>query len=168
MPITLYDFTAPVFIHAFSGLAAMLAKADAHAAAHGLDPDHFLAARLAPDMLPLTGQVQRASDTAKGCVVRLGAAAPASFPDTEKSFAELQARIAATVDLLKGVERAALDGAETCTVELQMRDRTVTFDGLGYVARFALPNFYFHVTTAYDLMRHKGLAIGKADFLSLA
>ena len=115
-------------------------------------------------MLPLTGQIQRASDTAKGCVVRLGAVEPASFPDTEASFEELQARIGKTVELLRRASVSRLDDAERRKVELKFRDHAVTFEGRDYVTLFVLPNFYFHVTTAYDLLRHKGLEIGKADY----
>ena len=117
-------------------------------------------------MLPLTGQVQRASDTAKGCVIRLTQIENVAFPDTETSFSELQARIAATVELVNGISQSLkLEGAEDREVELKFPDRTVTFMGRNYVTGFVLPNFHFHVTTAYDLLRHKGLAIGKADYL---
>ncbi len=165
MTISMYDVTVPAFVRAFSNLSALLAKAEAHAQAQGLDPNTFLDARLAPDMGSLIFQIQRASDTAKGCVVRLGAAENASFPDTETSFSDLVARISATLALLGKVDRGALDGAETRQVELKLRDRTVTFAGLAYVTEFVLPNFYFHVATAYDLLRHKGLQIGKSDYL---
>lgn len=166
MPLSLYDITVPAFIRAFTNLSAILAKAEAHAEAGGLDPQIYLEARLAPDMFPLTGQVQRASDTAKGCVIRLGAVGSVSFPDTETSFAELQARIAATVDLLRGISPNQLEGAEDRAVELQLGGgRAVTFKGRYFVTRFVLPNFYFHITTAYDLLRYKGLAIGKLDYL---
>lgn len=165
MSFSIYDITVPAFLRGFANLSAILTKAEAHAAATGLDPKIYLDARLAPDMLPLTGQVQRASDTAKGCVVRLGAIENVSLPDTETNFPELQARIAATVALLKGISPSQLDGAEDRKVELKMRDRTVTFGGRDYATDFALPNFYFHIVTAYDVLRHKGLEIGKRDYL---
>ncbi|MGA2637614.1 DUF1993 domain-containing protein [Methylocella sp.] len=165
MPLSMYDVTVPAFLRAFANLSAILAKAEAHAKATGLDPNVYLQARLASDMLPLTGQIQRAGDTAKGCVVRLGAVENVSFPDTEANFAELDARIAKTADLLRGASASRLNDAEHRKVEMKFRDRTVTFDGRDYVAFYALPNFYFHVTTAYDLLRHKGLEIGKADFI---
>jgi uncharacterized protein len=165
MSFSMYDITVPAFLRGFASLSAILVKADAHAAATGLDPKIYLDARLAPDMLALTGQVQRASDTAKGCVVRLGAIENVSLPDTETTFPELQARIAATVALLKGISPSQLDGSEDRKVELKMRDRTVTFGGRSYAADFALPNFYFHIVTAYDVLRHKGLEISKRDYL---
>jgi hypothetical protein len=167
VPLSLYDITVPAFLRAFANLSAILAKAEAHARATGLDPNVYLEARLAPDMYPLTGQIQRASDTAKGCVVRLGAVVAASFPDTEASFAELEARIGKTVDLLRHAAASALNAAEDRKVELKLRQGTVTFDGRRYVTDFVLPNFYFHVATAYDLLRHNGLEIGKADYLGL-
>ncbi len=165
MPLSIYEITVPAFVRAFANLSAILKKAEAHATATGLDPNVYLEARLAPDMLPLTGQVQRASDTAKGCVIRLTQIENVAFPDTETSFSELQARIAATVELVNGISQSQLEGAEDREVELKFPDRTVTFMGRNYVTGFVLPNFYFHVTTAYDLLRHKGLAIGKADYL---
>jgi hypothetical protein len=168
MPFSMYDITVPAFLRGFANLSAILAKAEAHAEATGLDPKTYLDARLAPDMLPLTGQVQRASDAAKGCVVRLGAIENVSLPDTETSFPELQARIAATVTLLKAISPSQLDGAEDRKVELKLRDQTVTFDGRSYATGFALPNFYFHIVTAYDVLRHKGLEIGKRDYLGPA
>ncbi len=167
MALSIYDVTIPALLRGFANLSAVLAKAEADARATGLDPNVYLQARLAPDMLPLTGQVQRASDTAKGCVVRLGAVEAVSFPDTEATFPELQARIAKTVDLLRGVKPRDLEAAEDRKVEMKFGDRTVVLDGGGYVTGFVLPNFYFHVTTAYDLLRHKGLKIGKADYIGL-
>ncbi len=168
MPLSLYDITVPAFLRGFANLSAILAKAEAHAKAAELDPAVFLEARLAPDMLPLTGQIQRASDTAKGCVVRLGAVESVSFPDNEASFADLEARIARTVELLRRASASRLDDAERRKVEMKFGARTVTFEGRDYVTSFVLPNFYFHVTTAYDLLRHKGLEIGKADYIGLA
>lgn len=165
MPFSMYDVTVPAFLRGFANLSAILAKAETHAAATGLDPKNYLDARLAPDMLPLTAQVQRASDAAKGCVVRLGAIENVSMPDTETNFAELQARIAATVALLKGIAPSQLDGSENRNVELKLRNETVVFDGARYALGFALPNFCFHVVTAYDVLRHKGLEIGKRDYL---
>jgi uncharacterized protein len=165
MPLSIHEITVPVFVRAFANLSAILKKAEAHAKATGLDPKVYLEARLAPDMLPLTGQVQRASDTAKGCVVRLAQIENVVLPDTETSFTELQARIAATVEVLNRISPSQLEGAEDRKVELKLPDRTLTFNGRSYVIGFVVPNFYFHVTTAYDLLRHKGLEIGKADYL---
>ena len=165
MPLSIHEITIPAFVRAFANLSAILRKAEAHATATGLDPNVYLEARLAPDMLPLTAQVQRASDTAKGCVVRLAQIENVVLPDTETSFSELQARIAATVEVLNRISPSQLEGAEDRKVELKLPDRTLTFTGRSYVIGFVVPNFYFHVTTAYDLLRHKGLEIGKADYL---
>lgn len=165
MPLSIYEITVPAFIRGFAGLSAILARADADAKASGGDPAVYLEARLAPDMFPLTGQVQRASDTAKNCLVRLGAIEPVSLPDTETTFPELQARIAKTTALLREVGPDRLDGAEDREVELKFGERAIAFDGRGYVTGFVLPNFYFHITTAYDLLRYKGLKIGKLDYI---
>ena len=118
-------------------------------------------------MFPLTGQVQRASDTAKGCVVRLGAVSAVSFADTETTFPELEERLAKTVSLLRGVKVADLEGAAERRVEMKFGERTIILDGSSYVTGFVLPNFYFHVATAYDLLRYKGLKIGKADYIGM-
>ncbi len=165
MPLSIYDVTVPLFLRAFGNISTIPTKAETHAKAAGLDPNEYLEARLAPDMLPLTAQIQRASDTAKGCVVRLGAVENVSFPDTETTFAELQARIAGTVEILRRVTPANLDGVEERQVELPRRNGTTIFTGRDYVTLFVLPNFYFHITTAYDVLRHKGLEIGKLDYL---
>ncbi|MEJ0095851.1 MAG: DUF1993 domain-containing protein [Methylocella sp.] len=165
MSLSIYEVTVPAFIRGFTNLAAILAKAEAHAKATGLDPKTFLEARLAPDMAPLTAQVQRASDIAKGCMVRLSVIENVSLPDTETSFPELKTRIDATVGLLRPISAKQLEGAEDRRVDFKMRDRPVSLDGRSFVIDFVLPNFYFHVTTAYGLLRHKGLEIGKTDYL---
>ena len=167
MALSIYDVTIPALIRGFNNLSAILAKAEADAMATGIDPNVYLQARLAPDMFPLTAQVQRASDTAKGCVVRLGAVEPVSFADTETTFPELEERIAKTVSLLRGVKAADLEGAAEHRVEMKFGERTIVLDGRSYVTGFVLPNFYFHIATAYDLLRHKGLKIGKADYIGL-
>jgi hypothetical protein len=164
MSLSIYEVTVPSFIRAFDNLSAILAKAEAHAKTTRLDPKVFLEARFAPDMGPLPYQVQRASDTAKGCMVRLGVIENVTFADTETSFPELNARIDATVNLLSKITASQLTGAEDRRVEMKMSNRLVSFDGRSYVLRYALPNFYFHVTTAYDLLRHKGLEISKVDY----
>lgn len=165
MPLSLYDVTVPAFLRAFANLSDHLEKARAFADAQSIDHDSLISARLYPDMLPLSGQVQRASDTAKFVPVRLGGPQAPAMPDTEKTFEELQARIAATVGYLKSVPTDAFDAQEDREVVLKFRDRSVTFTGRSYVLVFALPNFYFHATTAYDILRHKGVVLGKADFI---
>jgi hypothetical protein len=156
----MYRASIPVFIRALDNLSAILKKGEAHAGSAS-----FVDARLAPDMLTLAGQVQRASDAAKGAVARLGGIDNPSFPDTEKTFAELQARIKKTIDFLQGVKPAQIDGSEQKTIEMKAGGRELKFTGIDYLLGFALPNFFFHVTTAYAILRHKGVPIGKMDYL---
>jgi len=163
---SLYDITLPVFISQFGNLSKILDKARTHAGATGIAHTDLLEARLAPDMLPLTKQVQIASDTARGVAVRIGQVERKAMEDNEATFDELQARIAATVEYLKAVPSSAFDGKEGNPVPMKFGPREFTFpSGEAYVLSFALPNFYFHVTTAYDILRHKGVPLGKRDFL---
>lgn len=165
MATELHDLTVPVFLRGFKAMAAFLEKARAHADEQGVAQDSLLTARLYEDMAPLTSQVQRASDAAKFAVARLAGIEAPSMPDTEASFDELQARIAATVAFLESVPRDAIDGREDADVELKTPTRSFQFKGRGYLLGFALPNFYFHVTTAYAILRHKGVPLGKMDYL---
>lgn len=165
MPPSLYRTSIPVFVRAFGNLSAILDKAAAHAEARKIDPSVLVNARLAPDMFPLSRQVQSASDSAKGCAARLAGIDIPRFEDTETTFAELQARIAKTVAFLQGVKPAQLDGSEDRTITLKLRTREVSFTAPDYLLNFALPNFFFHVTTAYGILRHNGVDIGKTDFL---
>ncbi|MEJ0048503.1 MAG: DUF1993 family protein [Rhodospirillales bacterium] len=165
MTLSMYQASVPVFARMFANLSAILAKAEADAAARKIDPAVLLGARLAPDMHPLTRQVQIASDAAKGGVARLAGIDIPSFPDDEASFAELQARITKTVDFIKGVTPAQIDGSETKTITLQFPGREVSFPGQVFLLNFSLPNFYFHVTMTYAILRHNGLALGKMDFI---
>jgi hypothetical protein len=165
MPISLYQASVPVLIRAFDNLSAVLTKAEAHAAEKKIDLAVFMRARLAPDMYNLGQQIQRASDTAKGCAARLAAIDNPSFADTETTFPDLQARIAKTVDFLKSVTEAQLLGSEHRTITLTLGPRAVDFTAADYLLTFALPNFFFHITTAYDILRHNGVAIGKLDYL---
>lgn len=163
---SLYDTTIPVFIRQLRNLSAILEKARAHAAAAGIPDTELTEARLASDMHPLTAQVQIATDSARGVAVRIGGVAPKPMADTEKTFDELLARIAATVDYLKAVPASAFDGKDANPVPMKFGPREFTFpSGDAYVLGFALPNFFFHVTTAYDILRHKGVPLGKRDFL---
>lgn len=163
MSLTMHRASIPVFIRAFKILDTLLDKGAAHAAETGTD---LVNARLAPDMLILSAQVQRASDTAKMSAERLGGAKPPAMPDTETSFPELKARVAATIAYLETVTPDMLADAETREVVLRLGpDRSITFDGLAYLFDFALPNFYFHIATAYDILRHNGVPLGKRDFL---
>jgi hypothetical protein len=158
MSISLYDASIPVFIRALKVLDTLLEKA----AASGIDPAGLVEARLAPDMYTLAGQVQRASDTAKASAARLSGAAAPAFADEETTLADLKARVAKTVDFLEGIPPETLDG-RVVTMKLGGAERS--FSSEDYLLRFGLPNFFFHITTAYDLLRHKGVTIGKRDFL---
>lgn len=165
MTFSIYRASIPVLIRGFENLAAILKKGETFAAESGLATDALLQAQLAPDMYNLIRQVQLASDSAKGCAARLAGIENPSFADTEASFADLHARIGKTVDFLKSVTEAQLSGAEARTVTLKLRGREVHFSGTDYLLNFALPNYFFHVTTAYDLLRHKGVPLSKPDFL---
>lgn len=165
MPTSLYDLTIPVFLRGLRNLDAVLRKGEDFAAAEGVDLQTLFEARLAPDMYPLPGQIQRASDTAKFAAVRLGGVENVSFPDDEKSFEDLHARIAKTVDFLKAAPREAIDGKEGAEVILKSGGGERRFTGIDYALGFALPNFFFHVTTAYGILRHKGVPLGKLDYL---
>ncbi|ODV42759.1 hypothetical protein AWV79_23780 [Cupriavidus sp. UYMMa02A] len=165
MALSMYDVSIPAFIRALTNLSAILEKGAAHAQAQGMDPADLIQTRLIADMDALPAQVQRASDAAKGCAARLAGVDIPSYADTETTFPELQARIAKTVDYLKSIRPEQLEGSETRVVELKLRQGPITFDGKSYLLGFALPNFYFHVTTAYDILRHKGVQIGKMDYL---
>jgi hypothetical protein len=168
MSLTIYDASVTVFLHNLKQLSHLLDKGQAHATAAGIDPATLVNARLAEDMRPLSFQVQAASDAAKLAVARLtGTTAPA-FEDTETTFAELQARIARTRAWLEGVPRAAFAGAEERSFTMKAGGTELAFTGQPYLLHFALPNFFFHVTTAYAILRHNGVPIGKRDYLGRA
>ncbi|MBA2934054.1 DUF1993 domain-containing protein [Sphingomonas sp. CGMCC 1.13654] len=164
MSLSLYDASVPVFIRGFSSLSAILDKGRAFADEGGLPHAELLEARLFDDMAPLTAQIQRCSDTAKGTAVRVGNVANVAMEDKEASFDDLQARIVRTVDFLKGVPANCMDGREEAQIALPPKGEIV-LSGRDYVLGFALPNFFFHVTTAYALLRMKGVPIGKRDYL---
>lgn len=165
MTLSLYDVSVPVLVRGLGNLSALLEKGRAFADETGLDHAVLLEARLAPDMAPLPYQVQRASDTAKGLAVRVGQVASLAMADEETSFAELQQRIAATIAFLDAVPADSMDGREGAEILLTTPSATISFTGTSYVLGFALPNFFFHVTTAYALLRHKGVPVGKMDYL---
>lgn len=168
MKISMHAMSVDVFTRALGNLSAFLEKGQAHATQRKFEPAVLLASRLAPDMLPLTRQVQLAGDISKNSVARLAAQEPPRFPDTETSFEELHARIARTLDYLKSVPANALEGAETRDITLPSGDRTLEFKGLDYLQHWAIPNVFFHVTTAYAILRHNGVELGKRDFLGSA
>ncbi|MBX3575801.1 MAG: DUF1993 domain-containing protein [Rhizobiaceae bacterium] len=166
MPITLYDISIPPFLRGFANMGAHLDKARAFADANGIAHADLIGARLIADMHPLSAQVQRASDTAKFVPGRVAGIQPPAMPDTETTFDELKARISATVDFLKSVPREAFDGKEAAPVTLKLGGQAVDFTAQTYIQTFALPNFYFHATTLYAILRHKGVPIGKVDFIA--
>ena len=161
----MYQASAPRFTSALRNLSAILDKAQAHAEAKKIDPAALTAFRLYPDMFPLTRQVQIACDTAKGAVARLAGIEIPRHEDTEQTFAELKARIAKTLDFIESVKASQIDGSEAKEIVIKLRGQDVRFAGLQYLLGFAWPNFYFHVTTAYNILRHNGVELGKRDFL---
>ena len=165
MTISMYQASVPVFLRQFSALSAILDKGVAFAASTGMDESELIDTRLAPDMAALPKQIQIASDSAKGCVSRLAGVDAPSFSDDETTFPELQARIAKTVAYLNTFTPEQLDGTEAKQIELKFGANAITLDGQSFLLHFALPNFFFHVTTAYGILRHSGVAIGKMDFL---
>ena len=146
-------------------LSALIDKADAHCAAKKIDPTALTSFRLYPDMFPLTRQVQIACDTAKGAVARLAGAEIPKHDDIEQTFADLKARIAKTLDFIESIKSERIDGTEDKEIVLQMRSGERRFKGMPYLLAFATPNFYFHLTTAYNILRHNGVELGKMDFL---
>jgi uncharacterized protein len=165
MTLSMYEASIPVLDRGLANLAAVLKKGLAFAEERKIDPAVLIAARLAPDMRPLSSQIQIASDAAKGAAARLAGVAVPSFADTETTFAELEERIAKTRAFLKTVGPAQIDGSEQRSIALKFGPREVTFTGQDYLFGFVLPNFYFHVTTAYDILRHNGAPLGKMDYL---
>ncbi len=165
MSISMYKASAPVFLRMLGNLDALLEKAVDNAKQRGFDPNVLVTQRLAPDMLPLSAQIQFASDTAKFAMSRLSGGTAPSFQDTETTIDQLRTRIANTVDYVKSVPASAIDGSEERDVVLKTPNGDLPFKGLQYLTGFALPNFMFHVTTAYAILRHNGVPLGKMDFL---
>jgi hypothetical protein len=165
MSLSMYAATVPPLRLMLKNLSALLSKAQAHVEAKKIDPGAILGARLYPDMLNFTKQIQIASDNAKGAAARLAAVDIPKFEDNETSFAELQARIDKTVAFLDTLTEAQFEGAAERKVVLVVRERTLEFTGAEYLTTWAQPNFFFHVTTAYALLRHNGIEIGKTDYL---
>jgi hypothetical protein len=165
MKISMYQASAPRFANALRNLSAILDKAQAHAEAKKLDPTVLGAQRLIVDMFPLSRQVQIACDTAKGAVARLAGVEIPKHEDTEQTIAELKARIAKTLDFIGSVPAAKIDGSDEREVVMKMRGQDVKFTGLQYLMGHALPNFYFHYTTAYNILRSNGVELGKRDFI---
>jgi hypothetical protein len=161
----MHQASAPRFANILRNLSAIIDKAQAHCEAKKIDPAAFTQARLFPDMFAFTRQVQIACDSAKGAVARLAGVEIPKHEDTEQTFADLQARIAKTVDFVQSVSAAKIDGSEGREIVMKMRAGDVKFTGMQYLLGHAWPNFYFHVTTAYNILRHNGVEIGKRDFI---
>jgi len=168
MKISMHAMSVDVFTHTLGNLSALLEKGEAYAKQRKFEPAVLLGARLAPDMFPLTRQVQIACDIAKNSVARLAAQEPPRFADNETSFEELKARIARTVDYLKSIPPSAVADSEERDIKVTTGERTLEFKGLEFLERWALPNVFFHATTAYAILRHNGVEIGKRDFLGSA
>jgi uncharacterized protein len=164
MAISMYQISVPVLVRLLTNLSAILGKAAEHAE-NKFDPRALLDARLSPDMFTLTRQVQVASDMSKAAVARLAGVEIPVFEDKEASIPDLQARLTKTIEFLKTLRPEQIDGSEDRDITVPLRDRALHFKGLPYVLNWVLPNFYFHVTTAYAILRHNGVPLGKMDFL---
>ncbi|HXP96356.1 MAG TPA: DUF1993 domain-containing protein [Telmatospirillum sp.] len=165
MSLSMYQASIPVFQRSLGSLSALLDKAVAFADAKKIDPSVLLNARLAPDMFPLVRQVQLVCDFAKGPAARLAGVDVPSVPDVETTFPELQARITKTQDYLNSIHSVEVDGSEERSITLKLPSGEMTFSGQSYLLSFALPNFFFHLTAAYAILRHNGVDVGKRDYL---
>ncbi len=165
MTISMHSASVPVFTRMLGNLQSWLDKAEAHASAKKFETSVLLQARLAPDMLPFVRQIQIACDGAKFGVARLAGVEAPKFDDTEASFAELRERIRKTLDFVQSVPADCIAGTEDKDVTVPRRDGSMVLKGEFYLKHFVLPNFYFHVTTSYALLRHNGVDLGKADYL---
>lgn len=165
MALEMSQLSVPAFVRGLNILSTLLSKGEQHALDAGTDPAAFLQARLTEDMLPLAAQVQRASDTAKFAAQRISGGDAPKFADDETTFAQLQQRIASTIAYLESVDAAALDAGQDRDITLNWGASGGTFTGQSYLLMFALPNFYFHIVTAYDILRQQGVKIGKLDYL---
>lgn len=166
MTISMHKASAPIFVQFLTGLSAVLDKAAAHAEEKKLDQSFLIGMRLYPDMFPLARQVQQATTHAVNACARTAGMEPPALPDAAASLADLKARIASAIDFIKGVKAAQIDGSEDKAITITMASGTRNFTGQTYLLNFCLPHFYFHVTTAYDILRHCGVDLGKRDFMS--
>lgn len=166
MSLSLYQASVPLFVQILGGLSSVLRKAEAHAAEKKIDPNALLQARLFPDMFGLVRQVQIAADFAKGAAARLGGVDVPAYEDTETSFADLQARIAKTLAFIQSVPAAAIDAGSDRSIVLRPgTPNEKTLQGNAYLLHYTLPHFFFHTTTAYDILRHNGVELGKQDYI---
>jgi hypothetical protein len=166
MSISMHSMSVPVFVRMLSNMLVWLDKVEAHAVARKFDTKNYLGMRLTPDMLPLSAQIQIATDSVKGCLARLAGTEAPKWPDTEASFEELRARIKQAIEYAQSVPAAKLEGSETRDITVPMGPgRTVPFKGEVFLKHFSLPNFFFHCTMTYALLRQGGVELGKMDFL---
>jgi uncharacterized protein len=165
MSLDMYQASIPVFVRMLDNLSSILDKGAAFAEAKKIDPTVLITARLAPDMFPLSRQVQIATDMVKGCAARLAGLEVPSYEDNETTFTELQARIAKTVTFLQSINTEQINGSEERIVTLKLRGKEIDFQGQPYLLHFVLPNLYFHITTTYAILRHNGVELGKIDFI---
>lgn len=168
MTISIFDQTVSALSRMLLNLDAIISKAEEYAEQHKIDPGVLLQSRLFPDMLPFVAQIRIATDTAKGAAARLSGTDMPKWEDNEATFEEVHGRIRKALDYLAGFKPEQFEGAEKKAIELKFPSQTLNFNGRDYVLGFVLPNFYFHVTTAYNILRHNGLAIGKRDYLGAA
>ena len=169
MTISMYSASVPVLQRQLGAVLNWLDKAEAHATARKFDTANYLTLRLAPDMLPFVAQIRIASDAAKGCVARLAGQESPKFEDNEASFADLRERVQKTLAYVESVPASAIEGSEGRAITIPMRNRdALQFAGEVFLRHFALPNFFFHITMAYALLRHAGVELGKGDFLAAA
>lgn len=165
MTISMYQSSIPVMVRMLGNLRAILEKATTQAEARKYDVSVLLNSRLFPDMFALTRQVQIATDMAKGCAARLAGQEPPSYSDTETTMSDVLARVDKTIAYLQGFKAEQIDGTEGRAIELKSPRGTMNFNGQQYLLNFVLPNFYFHLTTTYNILRHNGIEIGKMDFI---
>ena len=165
MSLSMYSQTVPVFVRALGNLSAILDKAAKHCADNKIDQSVLLGLRLFPDMFPLSRQVQLSTDFAKGATARLAGVELPKYEDTESTIDELKARIAKTLAFVQSIGEDKFAGADSRTVTVPMRGEQKSFNGLVYLNNAAMPNFYFHLTTAYNILRHNGVPLGKANYL---
>ena len=166
MTISMHSASVPVFVRMLGNMLVWLDKAEAHAVAKKFDPKNYLGMRLTPDMLPFSAQIQIATDVSKNCLARLAGIEPPKWPDTEATLDELRARIKKAIEFAQSVPAAKLDGSETRDIHLPMGGgRVVPFKGEAMLKHFSLPNFFFHCTMTYALLRQGGVELGKLDFL---
>lgn len=168
MSISMYQASVPVFVRALGNLSNILKKAVAHAEQHKIDPAVLLATRLYPNMFPLSRQIQIATDLANGGGARLAGLERPIHEDTETTFEQMQARIEKTVKFLNSIKPEQIDGSEEKPISLTIGGNELHFTGLLYLLNFVIPNLYFHTATAYDILRHGGVGLGKPDFIGAA